>query len=58
MNQRVIQKVLFVLVITASMLFKADAATILIYHHVSDKTPKSTSVSTEQFKEHLELINT
>jgi peptidoglycan/xylan/chitin deacetylase (PgdA/CDA1 family) len=57
MNQRVIQKVLFVFVLTASLFFKVNAATILIYHHVSDKTPKSTSVSTEQFKEHLELIN-
>jgi peptidoglycan/xylan/chitin deacetylase (PgdA/CDA1 family) len=33
-----------------------NAATVLVYHHVSDKTPKSTSVSAEQFKQHLELI--
>lgn len=56
MNQSVIQKVLFVIAVTASMLIKVNAATVLIYHHVSEQTPKSTSVSTEQFRQHLELI--
>lgn len=29
---------------------------ILIYHHVSENTPASTSVSTEQFRTHLQLL--
>ena len=56
MNQSVIQKVLVIVFIASCFFIKSNAATILIYHHVSDQTPKSTSVSTEQFQEHLELI--
>lgn len=33
-------------------------ATILIYHHVSEKTPPSTSISPTQFKEHLAYLQT
>lgn len=35
---------------------QVHAASILLYHHVSSKTPKSTSVSVSQFKQHLALI--
>lgn len=35
---------------------QTQAASVLLYHHVSAKTPKSTSVTTEQFQQHLELI--
>lgn len=56
MNQSVIQKVLVAIFIASCFFIKTNAATILIYHHVSDQTPKSTSVSTEQFKQHLDLI--
>ncbi|NVK24909.1 MAG: polysaccharide deacetylase family protein [Gammaproteobacteria bacterium] len=35
---------------------KGFAATVLAYHHVSSETPPSTSVSVENFKKHLELI--
>lgn len=31
-------------------------ATILIYHHVSDSTPPSTSISPKKFKEHLDYL--
>ncbi|QTH62913.1 polysaccharide deacetylase family protein [Psychrosphaera ytuae] len=54
------QKVLFTLVVIfITAVFTAQtstAATVLIYHHVDENTPKSTSVTTEQFIEHLELI--
>jgi len=33
-----------------------QAATVLVYHHVSSETPPSTSVSVETFKQHLQLI--
>ncbi len=33
-----------------------QAANVLLYHHVDDSTPKSTSVSVETFIQHLELI--
>lgn len=35
---------------------QTQAASVLLYHHVSAKTPKSTSVTIEQFQQHLELI--
>lgn len=35
---------------------QVQAASVLLYHHVSSKTPKSTSVSVEQFQQHLALI--
>lgn len=56
MNQSVIQKALIAIIVASCLLFKTHAATVLIYHHVSDQTPKSTSVTTEQFQQHLELI--
>lgn len=34
------------------------AANVLVYHHVSESTPKSTSVSVDTFKQHLALIET
>lgn len=33
-----------------------DYATLIQYHHVNDKTPAITSVNTQQFQQHLELI--
>ena len=33
-----------------------QAATVLVYHHVSSDTPASTSVSIDTFKQHLDLI--
>ena len=35
---------------------QAQAASVLLYHHVSSKTPKSTSVTVAQFEQHLTLI--
>lgn len=32
------------------------ASTVLIYHHVSSDTPRSTSVSIDEFRQHIELI--
>jgi len=31
-------------------------ATILLYHHVSDDMPKSTSISPEMFRQHMEFL--
>lgn len=31
-------------------------AVVLLYHHVSDETPRSTSVSPQRFREHLEHL--
>ena len=36
--------------------FNAFAAVILQYHHVSDTTPKSTSISPAQFEVHLQYL--
>lgn len=35
----------------------ASHAVILIYHHVSDATPASTSVTPKQFEQHLDYLN-
>lgn len=35
---------------------KNEHATILIYHHVSDSTPPSTSISPQRFRTHLEHL--
>lgn len=37
--------------------FAEDHAVILLYHHVSDDTPASTSVSPESFSRHLDYLN-
>lgn len=34
----------------------SSAAVILQYHHVSDKTPASTSISPQQFKAHMQYL--
>ncbi len=36
--------------------FSSQAAVILQYHHVSDKTPDSTSISPQQFSIHLQYL--
>ena len=35
----------------------SNHAVILQYHHVSDTTPKVTSISPEQFRKHLEYLD-
>lgn len=39
-----------------SMALSAQAAVVLQYHHVSDSTPPSTSVTPERFKKHMAYI--
>ena len=34
----------------------ADHAVILLYHHVSDETPPSTSVSPAVFRQHRDFL--
>lgn len=51
----------FLLISTNSMAVENDAiltqsAVILVYHHVSSTTPASTSLSKEQFEQHLDFI--
>lgn len=47
---------LFTLFIFVSHTNAADHAIILQYHHVSDTTPKITSIAPEQFEWHLEYL--
>ncbi|QJR80852.1 polysaccharide deacetylase family protein [Alteromonas pelagimontana] len=35
---------------------KTDNAVILLYHHVAENTPASTSISPEQFRQHMAFI--
>ncbi|MGJ8691733.1 MAG: polysaccharide deacetylase family protein [Thalassotalea sp.] len=50
----------FALIINAYFLalltFNGQAAVILQYHHVSDTTPTSTSISPKQFNKHLQYL--
>lgn len=39
-----------------SLYLSCEAAVILQYHHVSDTTPKSTSISPAQFEKHLQYL--
>ncbi len=41
----------------APRLQAADHAAILLYHHVSDDTPASTSVTPETFRRHLDFLD-
>lgn len=34
----------------------SQSATILVYHHVSDDMPKSTSIGPEMFKQHMQFL--
>ena len=38
--------------------FYSQAAVVLIYHHVSNTTPKSTSISPDDFEAHLRYLET
>lgn len=50
---------LLLLLLTAlsARLFAADHGVILLYHHVSTETPAVTSVTPQQFEQHLRYIN-
>jgi peptidoglycan/xylan/chitin deacetylase (PgdA/CDA1 family) len=54
-----IRSVLVGLALAASLLLQSDpaeAAVILVYHHVSESTPPSTSVTPERFAAHLDYL--
>lgn len=49
----------FVLILLLGIGFKASAGNscvVLLYHHFSDKTPKSTSISPQLFEQHLRYL--
>ena len=47
---------LFSILLLGSIAFNSHAAVILQYHHVSDSTPASTSISPKQFEVHLQYL--
>lgn len=53
-------KVFFILLsfifLSTSLLFAADHAVVLLYHHVSADTPAATSVTPEMFHRHLDYL--
>jgi peptidoglycan/xylan/chitin deacetylase (PgdA/CDA1 family) len=49
-----LQRVFLILICTVAL--RSQAAVILQYHHVSDKTPASTSISPKQFEVHLQYL--
>ncbi|MDN3652292.1 polysaccharide deacetylase family protein [Thalassotalea ponticola] len=51
------KKLVILLLVTLLLGLKPSfAAVILVYHHVSEHTPKSTSVTPQQFAKHLQFI--
>jgi poly-beta-1,6-N-acetyl-D-glucosamine N-deacetylase len=58
LNSRLLKKILILAVIlgAASRIQAAEHAVITIYHHVSEHTPPSTSLSPAQFKEHMNYL--
>ena len=49
-------KLLLVALLLSCFHFSSLAAVILQYHHVSDKTPGSTSISPAQFQAHMQYL--
>ena len=49
-------KIIFAILCCFFFSTKSLASVILQYHHVSDKTPKSTSISPAQFEVHLQYL--
>ncbi|HBY85746.1 MAG TPA: polysaccharide deacetylase, partial [Colwellia sp.] len=49
-------QILVSVVLLLSIAFSSHAAVILQYHHVSDSTPASTSISPKQFEVHLQYL--
>jgi peptidoglycan/xylan/chitin deacetylase (PgdA/CDA1 family) len=49
-------RTLFSISLLLSFSFSSHAAVILQYHHVSDSTPASTSISPKQFEVHLQYL--
>jgi peptidoglycan/xylan/chitin deacetylase (PgdA/CDA1 family) len=47
---------LAILVLKAPVILAADSAVILLYHHVAEDTPPSTSISPADFKRHLSYL--
>ncbi|MBK8187109.1 MAG: polysaccharide deacetylase family protein [Cellvibrio sp.] len=50
--------ILYFLLILIFICESTNAAVVLIYHHVSNTTPKSTSISPEDFEAHLNYLET
>ena len=50
----IIQASLFFIILLAGL--PAQAAVVLEYHHISDKTPKSTSISPEKFNAQMDYL--
>ncbi len=49
---------IFVIICLSLFAFSSKASVVLIYHHVSNTTPKSTSISPEDFEAHLHYLET
>jgi len=54
---RIVVIVLLTLFATLSPGHAADHAVVLLYHHVSDDTPPSTSISPDLFRQHLDYLD-
>lgn len=48
--------IILVFILFTSASLRASEAVILLYHHVSQSTPPSTSVTPEVFREHLDFL--
>lgn len=54
---KIITRLCILLVLTAGTVLQAsESFNTLVYHHVSEETPASTSVSPEKFREHLQYL--
>lgn len=54
---KVLDAVIVILIVVACFLaVGSQAAVVILYHHVSDKTPKSTSISPAQFEAQMDYL--
>ena len=54
---KIVFTVLFFFLLSVSKIYGADHAVVLLYHHVSEVTPASTSVSPKTFRQHLDYLS-
>ena len=54
--RKILTRILCSLLLLSPSVWSTDSAVFLMYHHVSDATPRSTSVTLDEFEQHLDFL--
>ena len=49
-------RIFFIFSLLLGLLLPAQAAVMLIYHHVADDTPRVSSVTADELRQHLQYL--